>query len=87
METLSVSDAKREFGNVILKSQQGPVRVNKNGKPVAVMISAAEYDELTAIREKYLKAEIDKGIADIQAVRVEDGKAVFMRLRERIKDA
>ena len=32
METLSASDAKREFGEVLLKAQRAPVGINKNGK-------------------------------------------------------
>ncbi|WP_315982636.1 type II toxin-antitoxin system prevent-host-death family antitoxin [Aliamphritea spongicola] len=40
METLNASDAKREFGELILKAQSGPVGINKNGKPVAVVLSA-----------------------------------------------
>ena len=46
MEILNASDAKREFGEVILKVQQGPVGINKNGKPVAVMVSANTYAEI-----------------------------------------
>ena len=33
METVSASDAKREFGKMILKAQKGSVGINKNGKP------------------------------------------------------
>jgi prevent-host-death family protein len=84
MSALSASDAKREFGDVLLKAQKAPVRINKNGKPVAVVISATEYEQLEAYREKYLRAEIDEGIADLEAGNVSDGVEVFKRLRERI---
>ena len=84
MSALSASDAKREFGDVLLKAQKAPVRINKNGKPVAVVISATEYEQLVAYREKHLRAEIDEGIADLEAGNVSDGVEVFKRLRERI---
>jgi len=84
MSTLSASDAKREFGDVLLKAQKAPVRINKNGKPVAVVVSAAEYEQLEAYREKHLQAEIDEGIADIEAGNVSDGVEVFKRLRKQI---
>jgi hypothetical protein len=29
METLNASDAKREFGEVLIKAQYGPVGINK----------------------------------------------------------
>ena len=84
MSVLSASDAKREFGDVLLKAQKAPVRINKNGKPVAVVVSAAEYEQLQVYREKYLKAEIDKGIADLEAGNVSDGVEVLKRMRDRI---
>ena len=87
MEILSASDAKREFGEVLLKAQHGPVGINKNGKPVAVMVSAAEYAELDSLRTTLLQQEIDKGLEDIQAGRVKDGKEVMQRLRKKVRDA
>ncbi|GAB4182439.1 MAG: type II toxin-antitoxin system Phd/YefM family antitoxin [Wenzhouxiangellaceae bacterium] len=87
METLNASDAKREFGEMLLKSQQGPVGINKNGKPVAVMISATAYAEFEAMKRQLLQKEINKGLADIEAGRIEDGETVFKRLTQRIVDA
>ncbi len=46
MQTLSASDAKREFGDVLIKVQKAPVRVTRNGKPIAVVLSDSEYSEL-----------------------------------------
>ena len=87
MEMLSASDAKREFGEVLIKAQHGPVGINKNGKPVAVMVSAAEYAELDSLRTRLLQQEIDKGLEDIQAGRIQDGKEVMQRLRKKVLDA
>jgi len=87
MEMLTASDAKREFGEVLIKAQHGPVGINKNGKPVAVMVSAAEYAELDSLRTRLLQQEIDKGLEDIQAGRIKDGKEVMQRLRKKVLDA
>jgi prevent-host-death family protein len=84
METLNASDAKREFGEVLIKAQHGPVGINKNGKPVAVVISATEYAQLEALKEEHLKQAIQKGIADLQAGKVTDGKTVIDKLRKRV---
>jgi len=46
MQTLTASDAKREFGEVLLKVQNSPISVTRNGKPVAVMLSNDEYEKL-----------------------------------------
>ncbi len=84
MTTLNASDAKREFGDVLLKAQKAPVKINKNGKPVAVVISASEYEQLEALRENHLKAEINEGIADLEAGNVSNGIDVLKRLRKRV---
>ena len=70
-----------------LNFQHGPVGINKNGKPVAVMVSAAEFAELDSLRTTLLQQEIDKGLEDIQAGRVKDGKEVMRRLRKKVRDA
>jgi len=87
METWNATDAKREFGEVLLKAQREPVGINKNGKPVAVMLSAAEYEELNSLREQWLKMELQKGMDDARAGRVADGAEVMDRLRKRARDA
>ena len=87
METLNASDAKREFGEVLLKAQKGPVGINKNGKPVAVMVSAEAFDELQAVRREALQKAIDEGMADIKAGKVVDGDEVFSQLRKQVLDA
>ena len=84
METLNASDAKREFGEVLIKAQRGPVAINKNGKPIAVVLSATEYAEFEALRAKQLKEAIMEGIADLQAGKVTDGKTVINKLRKRV---
>lgn len=84
MSALSASDAKREFGDLLLKAQKEPVKINKNGKPVAVVVSAAEYEQLEAYRDEHLRAEIEQGIADLEAGNVSDGVELLKRLRKRI---
>lgn len=87
MKVLNASDVKREFGDALIKAQQGPIGINKNGKPVAVMLSAEAYGELQAFREQFLQQEIAAGMADIKAGRVAAGKDVMQRMRKRISDA
>lgn len=87
LDTLNASDAKREFGDALIKAQHGPVRINKNGKPVAVLISANEFTQLQAYRERCLQQEIAEGIADLDAGRVIDGDKVIAELRARLSNA
>lgn len=87
METLTASDAKREFGEVLLKAQHEPVAINRNGKPIAVMVSAVEYEQLTAFKEACLKSELAKGMASFKKGKLLDGEEVFKEIEESIEDA
>jgi len=42
----SVADVKAHFNSYIERCEDGPVIVTKNGRPVAVLISALEDEEL-----------------------------------------
>ncbi len=86
MKTMNATDAKREFGEVLLKVQKEPVAINKNGKPVAVMISTADFEDFVSLQEKHLIEELQKGMDDIQAGRVSDGEEVMKRLRKKLAD-
>ena len=59
METYSSTDAKREFGEVLTKSQREPVSVTRNGKPIAVVLSNVDYEEmrLQVLRSELIKAK------------------------------
>ncbi|MEO9298398.1 type II toxin-antitoxin system Phd/YefM family antitoxin [Devosia alba] len=48
MSTITATDAKNKFGQVLDEAQRAPVHVQKNGRDVAVVISAAEYARLSA---------------------------------------
>ncbi len=87
MEILNATDAKREFGEVLLKAQREPVAINKNGKPVAVMVSAEEYESLISSSKKMLMTELQKGFDDLHNGRVNDGKEIINHLMEQARNA
>jgi len=74
MQTYTSSDAKREFGEVLIKSQLSPISVTRNGKPIAVIVSDAEY---TKLRRQVLAAKLidgeqsgDAGSLDIENIKL-----------------
>ncbi len=73
MDIYSASDAKREFGEVLMKSQKAPVSVTRNGKPVAVILSDSDYRDLKiqALRAAVIEGEQsgDAGVLDMEAIR------------------
>ena len=62
MVMLNASDARREFGEMLIKSQQAPIMINKNGKPVAVLVSIKKYEQLAALKEAKLKMLLQEGL-------------------------
>ncbi len=48
MSTVTATEAKNRFGQVLDMAQAGPVRIQKSGRDVAVVLSAEQYATLTA---------------------------------------
>ena len=55
--TISATNARIHFGEIMRRAQQGPVIVERSGKPEVVVISKREYDQLTltAPKQNYLE--------------------------------
>lgn len=52
MSTITATDAKNRFGQVLEMARTEPVRVQKNGRDVAVVISPEEFARLQAATTK-----------------------------------
>jgi prevent-host-death family protein len=48
MTIMTASDAKNKFGQLLDTAQAGPVRVQRQGRDVAVVLSPVEYERLPA---------------------------------------
>jgi prevent-host-death family protein len=44
MKTVSATDAKNRFGDLLDESALGPVRIDKNGRPIAYVLSSDDFD-------------------------------------------
>jgi prevent-host-death family protein len=53
MREISSTAFKRQFGEWLDQSRNEPITVNKAGTPVAVVMSAAEYEHLQAMEDFY----------------------------------
>ena len=73
MNSITSTQAKQEFGNLIMRSQIKPISVTKNGKPVVVILSETEYQamKLQNLRAALIEGEHsgDSGILDMQAIK------------------
>jgi prevent-host-death family protein len=86
MEVLSANKAKTQFGDMLMKAQRAPVQISKNGKPVAVVISADEFERLEAFKLRYLKARVSKAIDDVASNNIVEGESFFDKLELGMND-
>ena len=80
MDALSANEAKTQFGDMLLKAQRAPIQINKNGKPVAVVISMDEYENIEALKLRFLQSRAVQAKMDIKAGNIVDGDSFFSAL-------
>ena len=74
MEIMTATEAKTNFGSLLLKVQSEPVEIKKNDETVAVMMSAEAFDMLEELKMENLKNIIAAGLKDIEEGNVCDGE-------------
>jgi prevent-host-death family protein len=74
MKIASVADVKAKFSGFLKASQKGPVIVTKHGRPVAVLLSIQDEDEI----ERMILAYSPKfqNILEIAELEIREGKGV-----------
>jgi prevent-host-death family protein len=77
METIPAADAKTNFGALLDKAQQGPVTISKNGRAVAVVMSAAAFEAQQQLQLRLLRQEVNKGLDDLKRGDVVSAAAAF----------
>lgn len=80
MYLLSANEAKTQFGDMLLKAQREPVQISRNGKPVAVVISAEEYQAIEAMKQQFVQEKIARARNDIASGQLTDGETFFDQL-------
>lgn len=53
MKEATATEAKNRFGQILDQAMTEPVAIDKNGRPVAVLLSFAEYQRLAEIEDRY----------------------------------
>jgi len=74
MRIASVADVKAKFSGYLKASEQGPIVVTKNGRPVAMLLSVTDEDEI----ERMLLAHSPKfhSILDVAEQQIREGKGI-----------
>ena len=87
MRRMASGEAKNRFGELLDAAQREPVTIEKHGRPVAVMVSAEEYQDLEALKLEVLREKVRRGTEDASAGRLTDADAVFSELEGMIDRA
>jgi len=66
MKTIAAADAKTNFGALLDNAQREPVTISKNGRAVAVVMSAAEFEEQQKLKLRLLRDEVREGLDDVE---------------------
>ena len=61
MDTIRAADAKTNFGALLDKAQREPVTISKNGRAVAVVMSATAYEDHQRVKLELLRQEAERG--------------------------
>ncbi len=89
MKIASVADVKAKFSGYLKASEQGPVVVTKNGRPVAMLLSITDEDEIERMALAY--SPKFQGIVQLAEKQIREGKGMkhkdFWREMEKEKEA
>lgn len=53
MKTVTAKEARIRLGEVLEAAQHEPVKISKNGRPYAVILSARDHEALLAMEDEY----------------------------------
>lgn len=80
MKKIASTEAKSKFGELLDNAQHEPVTIEKNGRPVAVVYSFKEYQEIEKMKLEALQRDLQKGIDELDAGQGIDANEVFNEL-------
>jgi antitoxin Phd len=59
-DTMNATEAKNKFGELLDFAKLRPMKIEKNGRPVAVVVSAEEYERLEAMEDAWWARQADE---------------------------
>lgn len=62
--TMTATEAKNSFGELLDDAKTRPIKIEKNGRAVAVVLSAEEYDRLEAIEDAYWGRQAEEALKE-----------------------
>ena len=86
MDTIPAAEAKTNFGALLDKAQREPVTISKNGRAVAVVMSATAFAEHQQLKLELLRQEVRKGLEEAERGDILSGEQAFAELDRELAD-
>lgn len=86
MDTIPAADAKTNFGALLDKAQREPVTISKNGRAVAVVMSATAFEDHQRLKLELLRQEVRKGLDEAERGHVLSAEQAFTELDKELAD-
>lgn len=86
MDTIPAADAKTNFGALLDKAQREPVTISKNGRAVAVLMSATAFEDHQRLKLELLRQEVRKGLDEAERGHVLSAEQAFTELDKELED-
>ena len=67
--TISINEARPRLTEVVEAAERGPITITKNGRPVAMVVSAEEWEELRATLEVLGNPAMQRDLSDYEQAR------------------
>jgi prevent-host-death family protein len=80
MDVIAAAEAKTNFGALLDKAQREPVKISKNSRDVAVVMSMEAFNEYQEAKLQLLRRYIREGLDDLERGAVVDGDKAFRDL-------
>ena len=71
MKQMTATEAAKGFGQLVDEAQAEPITIEKNGRPVAVIYSYREAQEIEALKLAELRRFVAEGIEESKAGNVQ----------------
>ena len=62
--TMTASDAKNNFGELLDEARKNPIKIERNGRPVAVVISAEEFERMEAMEDAWWGRQAEEAMKE-----------------------
>ncbi len=63
-DTMSASDAKNNFGDLLESARSNPVKIERNGRAVAVVVSLEDFERMEAMEDAWWGRQAEEALKE-----------------------